>query len=105
MTSSSSDALTDHDDPIYCSVVVQPAVVRAVLADAWQDVLGIEPSPDSDFFEVGGVSLDAFKIATRVAEQLPEVEDVDVFLVGETFERPRFDDLARALVALASAST
>src|SRR5207253_11488967 len=69
------------------------------------DVLGVEPSSDSDFFESGGASLDAFKLATRAAERLPELEDVDVFLVGETFERPRFDDLAGALAERAAAAS
>jgi amino acid adenylation domain-containing protein len=41
------------------------------LAELWREVLGLEalPSPEADFFELGGDSLLAFKLFDRIAER------------------------------------
>src|SRR5262245_10462223 len=49
----------------------QPAVaIDAVVAGIWSDVLGVDcVRPDDDFFDLGGDSLSAVQILSRVAQQ------------------------------------
>lgn len=52
-----------------------------VLTGAWKECLGLESlSPDENFFEVGGNSLDAIRLLTTVRERLDaRIELLDLF--------------------------
>jgi FkbM family methyltransferase len=43
-----------------------PGGVRAQLAEMWRELLGVPPRPDDDFFALGGHSLVAAQLITRV---------------------------------------
>jgi amino acid adenylation domain-containing protein len=66
---------------------------EATIAGIWREVMGVDAvGPDDDFFEVGGHSLLAVKIATRLRAAF----DVDVPLTL-LFDHPTVSALARAL--------
>ena len=71
--------------------------VEAVLAGIWQDLLGIaEVAPEDDFFALGGHSLRAMQLASRIREALC----VEIPL-HEVFAASTFGALAARLRALA----
>ncbi|GAB3411259.1 non-ribosomal peptide synthetase [Schumannella luteola] len=62
------------------------------LAEVWQSVLGVPvPDADANFFELGGGSLAAAQLVTRVRERAPE------FTVAGVYEHPRLGAMAEAL--------
>ncbi len=67
------------------------------LQDLWADILGATVgSADDDFFDLGGGSLAAAQLVSRLREHYPEVAVADVY------DHPRIGDLATALEALAT---
>ncbi|MEQ8484113.1 MAG: amino acid adenylation domain-containing protein [Pseudomonadales bacterium] len=77
-----------------------PLLMEAATA-VWQEVLGVDPAPDADFFEQGGDSL----LATQLVSRLNAATGRSL-TIRDLFERPRFDELAAYLaVAAAGAGT
>ena len=67
----------------------------AFVAQHWAHVLGGAPSaPDEDFFDVGGGSLAAAQLVSRLRERFPEVT------VGDIYEAPTVAGLVAALDAM-----
>lgn len=58
------------------------------IADQWTAVLGSRPGADTDFFTVGGGSLAAAQLVSRLRGQHPSVT------VGDIYAHPRFGALA-----------
>lgn len=65
---------------------------EAWLAEQWQAVLGI-PVPDrkADFFDLGGGSLSAAQLVSRIRRRVPE------FSVADIYDVPRLGAMAKAL--------
>ncbi|MEU1970720.1 Pls/PosA family non-ribosomal peptide synthetase [Microbacterium sp. NPDC019599] len=65
---------------------------EAWLAEQWQAVLGI-PVPDrkTDFFDLGGGSLSAAQLVSRIRARVPE------FSVADIYDVPRLGAMAKAL--------
>lgn len=65
-----------------------PAEVDRVVVDVVRDVLGIADesavTPDSNFFEIGGDSLAAIEVVTRVEERLGTTTSVDAIYDAES---------------------
>ncbi|GAA4909274.1 type I polyketide synthase [Streptomyces coeruleoprunus] len=58
----------------------RPGDVVALLCDVWSEVLGVVPvRPDDDFFELGGDSMLATRVASRARERGLEFQPKDVF--------------------------
>ncbi len=69
----------------------------AVLQDLWADILGATVTgADDDFFDLGGGSLAAAQLVSRLRATYPEVTVADVY------DHPRIGDLAVALDELAT---
>ncbi|MFW6776175.1 Pls/PosA family non-ribosomal peptide synthetase [Nocardioides sp. CPCC 205120] len=69
------------------------------IAQLWLDVLGAEvTAPTDDFFDLGGGSLTAAQIVSRLRTRFPEVT------VGDVYERPTVGVLAAHLDTLAGPS-
>ncbi|UNO40978.1 Pls/PosA family non-ribosomal peptide synthetase [Streptomyces sp. MST-110588] len=66
----------------------------ARLADAWQELLGVRPGADSDFFALGGGSLSAAQLASRLRADHPGVS------VADLYRRPVLRDMAAYLDSL-----
>nr|WP_202881546.1 Pls/PosA family non-ribosomal peptide synthetase [Pedococcus badiiscoriae] len=67
------------------------------LQELWLEILGaVVTRPDEDFFDVGGGSLAAAHLVSRLRERFPEVTVADVY------DAPRLGDLARLLDQLAA---
>ncbi|MEV4232091.1 phosphopantetheine-binding protein [Streptomyces bobili] len=69
--------------------------LAAALAQAWHGVLGFLPEEDSDFYDAGGTSIDAARIASLAAESTPDIEDLDVTLMTALLNEARFGDVRR----------
>lgn len=71
---------------------------EAWLAEQWQAVLGL-PVPDTkvDFFDLGGGSLAAAQLVSRIRVRVPE------FSVADIYDVPRLGAMAKALGPLAGA--
>jgi len=63
----------------------------ARLAEQWRDLLGVQATGDSDFFALGGTSLAAARLVSRLRERHPDVS------VADLYHRPRLLDLAAHL--------
>jgi hypothetical protein len=74
-------------------------VASALLAAAWSEVLSVPAAPDADFYVIGGDSLDAMRIATAVADGLPQVPDLDVLVMTEILDRGVFSQVEGAVLA------
>ncbi|WP_344355737.1 Pls/PosA family non-ribosomal peptide synthetase [Brachybacterium phenoliresistens] len=71
----------------------------AWISEIWADVLGAEASsPADDFFDLGGGSLTAAQVVSRLRTRHPEVA------VGDVYAHPRLGDLAAFLEAMGSTS-
>ncbi|WP_163010720.1 phosphopantetheine-binding protein [Streptomyces dangxiongensis] len=66
------------------------------LAEAWHATFGVLPDDDSNFYDLGGESIDAARIATATARALPEVEDLDVHLMTALLNEARLADVVRS---------
>ena len=67
------------------------------VASHWAAILGLAgPDPGADFFDLGGGSLTAAQLVSRLRERFPEVTVADVY------EHPVLADLATALDAMAA---
>ena len=76
--------------------VEAPAVgftgTEAWLAEQWQSVLGMPvPSRTADFFDLGGGSLAAAQLVSRIRTRVPE------FSVADIYDVPRLGAMAKAL--------
>ena len=70
----------------------------AWVAELWLDILGADVrSPADDFFDLGGGSLTAAQLVSRLRQRYPEVA------VGDVYERPRVAQLAAYLDDMAQA--
>lgn len=72
-----------------------PHGLAAALAQAWHGVLGFLPEEDSDFYDAGGTSMDAARIASLAAESAPDIEDLDVTLMTALLNEARFGEVRR----------
>lgn len=80
------------------------AELAKLLVDAWTEALGLEATPESDFFALGGTSIAAVSIAQTVVDRFERVEGIELFALQAVFEQPTLGDMARELVGfLASA--
>ncbi len=71
--------------------------VEEWLAEQWQAVLGIPVTgPDADFFDLGGGSLAAAQLVSRIRVRAPE------FAVADIYDLPRLGAMAHALGPLAA---
>ncbi|WP_431279942.1 Pls/PosA family non-ribosomal peptide synthetase [Leifsonia poae] len=69
------------------------------LAEDWQAVLGLPVSnPDDNFFDLGGGSLPAAQLVTRIRQRDPE------FTVADIYSHPRLGAMAAALTSRESGS-
>ncbi|WP_457254780.1 Pls/PosA family non-ribosomal peptide synthetase [Pedococcus sp. P5_B7] len=69
----------------------------AWLQELWLEILGaVVSGPQEDFFDVGGGSLAAAHLVSRLRERFPEVTVADIY------DAPRLGDLARVLDELAA---
>ncbi|GAA1966189.1 Pls/PosA family non-ribosomal peptide synthetase [Microbacterium deminutum] len=80
--------------------VEAPAVdftgTEAWLAEQWQSVLGMPvPSRSADFFDLGGGSLAAAQLVSRIRTRVPE------FSVADIYDVPRLGAMAKALGVIA----
>lgn len=67
---------------------------EAWLAEQWRAVLGVVPDAvTADFFDLGGGSLAAAQLASRVRQRLPE------FTVADIYDMPRLGAMASVLPA------
>ncbi|PPK65386.1 FkbM family methyltransferase [Actinokineospora auranticolor] len=81
--------------PVGLCVVTDASVV---LAEVWADLFGTTAvRPDADFFALGGDSMTAARLATRVRARL----GVDALETRTVLTTPRFSDLAAAVEARA----
>lgn len=65
---------------------------EAWLAEQWQTVLGMPvPSRSADFFDLGGGSLAAAQLVSRIRVRVPE------FSVADIYDVPRLSSMAKAL--------
>lgn len=70
---------------------------QAWLAELWLEIIGAEvTAPTDDFFDLGGGSLTAAQLVSRVREHFPEIA------MGDVYERPTVGCLAAYLDQLAS---
>ena len=68
------------------------------LAAQWQSVLGVPVhGPQADFFDLGGGSLPAAQLVSRIRARVPE------FTVGDIYDVPRLGAMAKAISAVAEA--
>lgn len=73
---------------------------EAWLAEQWQAVLGMPvPSRSADFFDLGGGSLAAAQLVSRIRLRVPE------FSVADIYDVPRLSAMARALGPLGDEET
>lgn len=64
------------------------------LVDEWQRVLGVPvPSTKADFFDLGGGSLAAAQLVSRIRARVPE------FTVADIYDVPRLAAMAKAIAA------
>ena len=97
----------DLDRPQTTDDVSLPALVTSI-GDIWVDALGLKPGevdPEaSDFFELGGYSLLAMQVITRIIERfqphLPaDTFDLESALLYTIFDVPTVRALAECLLA------
>lgn len=68
--------------------------VESWLVDQWQSVLGVPvPSVKADFFDLGGGSLAAAQLVSRIRARVPE------FTVADIYDVPRLSAMAKAIDA------
>ncbi len=68
---------------------------EAWLAEQWQAVLGVPvPGADADFFDLGGGSLPAAQLVSRIRTRVPE------FTVADIYDVPRLAAMAKAIAAV-----
>jgi non-ribosomal peptide synthetase-like protein len=65
------------------------------LLGLWRDLLGSEVRPDDDFFDLGGTSLAAAKLVSRLRERYPDIS------VAEVYQHPTPTALRARLVTSA----
>lgn len=70
----------------------------ARLADAWEELLGVRPGPDSDFVQLGGTSLTAARMASVLREDYPGLS------VADLYRHPVLRSMAGHLDSLAGAA-
>ena len=85
--------------PAFSDVVAEPGAdapaseTERALAAIWQELLGVAaPGVDDDFFDVGGNSLAAMQVVTRIRESL--LPDIGI---DSVYQNPRLGDLARCI--------
>lgn len=70
------------------------------LAEQWEAVLGMPvPGTDTDFFDLGGGSLAAAQLVSRIRARVPE------FSVADVYDVPRLAAMAKAVAATDEQST
>lgn len=96
-----SGSLTDSvlmPTPTMLSAMSTSAKPQDVLAAAWVAVLGSPASATSDFYALGGDSLTAVRIARIVSDDIPDVPDLDAFVMTEILDQGRYPEIEAALV-------
>ncbi|MBO1903033.1 amino acid adenylation domain-containing protein [Leucobacter weissii] len=81
------------------SIVAGLSEAEHWLAEQWQAVLGVPvPSADADFFDLGGGSLTAAQLVSRVRTRVPE------FTMADIYDVPRLRAMAKAVQAVDEAT-
>jgi acyl carrier protein len=71
------------------------------VAAAWSEVLGENvASPEASFFELGGDSIAAMRVAAALAAELPDATDPETEILVALFETPNLRSLAQTLAAI-----
>jgi yersiniabactin nonribosomal peptide synthetase len=73
------------------------APLVALLVSAWTEAFGVAATPDSDFFALGGSSLQAVAIAEHVVERYPACEEIRFHALSAVFECPNLEAMAARL--------
>jgi hypothetical protein len=79
---------------------VDRAQLTVSLREAWRDVLEVEVTDDSDFYEQGGDSLTAAEVVTHVIERHPDVTDLDIVTLTAMLEEARFESIVDAICSV-----
>ncbi|MFV0435528.1 MAG: Pls/PosA family non-ribosomal peptide synthetase [Leucobacter sp.] len=87
--------LPDADEPEIAGL----SETERWLLEQWRAVLGVPvPGPEADFFDLGGGSLAAAQLVSRVRARVPE------FTVADIYDVPRLRAMAKAVSAVEDAS-
>ncbi|TMC10110.1 MAG: hypothetical protein E6J41_09085 [Chloroflexi bacterium] len=98
----------DPDGPQTTTGDVSLPAIVASITEIWVDALGLKPGevdPDTtDFFELGGYSLLAMQVITRILERFQAHVPADTFdlesaLLYTIFDQPTVTALAECLLA------
>jgi hypothetical protein len=73
------------------------AELTQLLVEVWTEALGVEATPESDFFALDGTSLAAVSITQAVVARLEPYDGVESFVLLAVFEQPSLGAMARAL--------
>lgn len=93
------DALPWPAPALGAGEVAALAGTEAWIRDLWAEILGADvPNAQTDFFDLGGGSLTAAQLVSRLRERAPEITVADVY------EAPRLDRLAELVDGLSGAS-
>ncbi|MGA4850962.1 hypothetical protein ACOBQB_33740 [Streptomyces sp. G5(2025)] len=71
-------------------------ILATQLAQAWHMTFGTPPDENSNFYEAGGQSIDAARMASVAAQSLPQVEDLDAHLMTSLLNEERWADVVRS---------
>ncbi|MBO9521134.1 MAG: amino acid adenylation domain-containing protein [Nocardioidaceae bacterium] len=89
------DALPWPAPALGAGEVTELAGTQAWIRELWGEILGAEvPNAHTDFFDLGGGSLTAAQLVSRLRERTPEITVADVY------ESPRLDKLATLVDSL-----
>ena len=78
--------------------VEEPLV--ALLVSAWTEAFGVAATPNSDFFALGGSSLEAVAIAERVVQRYPNCDGIHLRALSAVFECPNLEAMAARLAEI-----
>ena len=70
-----------------------------LLVPVWTEALGVEASPQSEFFALGGNSLSAVAIADAVAQRYSACPGIEVVALQATFDAPTLLAMAEFVAA------
>ena len=67
----------------------------AIISEQWRRVLGVSPSQDSNFFDLGGTSLGAAQLVSQLRGRVPSLAVTDVYENASLSDlAARFDELS-----------
>jgi hypothetical protein len=72
----------------------------ALVADAWREAFEMDVTPDDDFFALGGNSLSALLVLSRLSETLEIPEEHASLVLAGVFDHATLQDFAAFLGSL-----